>query len=129
MFCNGAVAVRMNSYLIARLNILCMNDTIRNTHIYTWMPVRAMKCVMMLPQFGTSQLDVMTNHHKATALNSALLSYRKPSTSDTTDTNDHVYYNTTSIAETGRNIPTCGIGGRTQYRPNTTKLAPHSSTI
>ena len=36
--------------------------------------------------------------------------YRKPSTSDTTDTNGHVYYNTTSVAETGRNIPTCGIG-------------------
>ena len=69
-----------------------------------------MKCVMMLPQFVISPLDVMTNHHKAIALNSALLCYRKPSTSDTTDTNDHVYYNTTSVAETGRNIPTCGIG-------------------
>ena len=74
------------------------------------MLVRAMKCDMMLPQLFISPLDVMANYHKAITLNSALLSYRKPSTSDTTDTNDHVYYNTTSLAETGRNLPTCGIG-------------------
>ena len=56
----------------------------------------------------------MANYHKAiTSCNSSKLCtscYRNPSTSDTTETNDHVYYNTTSVAETGRNIPTCGLG-------------------